>query len=130
MNIIKSKTLKSILFLVFLVFFALNSVQAATTLLKPSAAQETNFLANRVATTNMEDIQIGQLVAIIIKAFLGLLGIVFLILILIAGWQYFNARGDDEKINKALDTIKNSIIGLIIIIGAYAITYFVFSNLP
>jgi len=40
------------------------------------------------------------------------------------------ARGNDEQVKEAQNMIRRAIIGLLIIIGAYAITYFVFSYLP
>ncbi|MFA7302070.1 MAG: hypothetical protein WC069_07195, partial [Candidatus Shapirobacteria bacterium] len=76
------------------------------------------------------NIEIGDVVAAAINGFLGLLGIIFVILIIIAGFKWMNANGDEEKINKAKDTIKNAIIGLIIVVAAYSITYFVFESLP
>lgn len=74
-------------------------------------------------------VSVGGIVATVIQAFLGLLGIIFVILILTAGYNWMTAAGEEEKINKAKDTIRRAIIGLIIIIAAYSITYFVFSNL-
>ena len=65
-----------------------------------------------------------------IKTFLGLLGMIFIILMLVAGYYWMTASGDEEKVNKAKVLIKRAIIGLVIIVAAYAITYFVFSNLP
>lgn len=75
-------------------------------------------------------ITLGQAVAFMIRGFLGLLGIIFIILIIIAGYNWMTASGDEEKIKKATSTIRSAIIGLLIIVAAYAITYFVFSNLP
>ena len=66
----------------------------------------------------------------VINAFLSLLGIIFVILIIQAGYSWMTAGGDEQKVTKAKDTIQRAIIGLIIIIGAYAITYFVFTNVP
>lgn len=77
-----------------------------------------------------QGITLGGAVAYIIRGFLGLLGIIFVILIIIAGYNWMTASGDEEKIKKATSTIRSAIIGLLIIISAYAITYFVFSNLP
>jgi len=65
-----------------------------------------------------------------ISAFLGLLGIIFLVLIIYAGFEWMTAQGDEEKVTKAKDTLTRAVIGLIIIIAAYSITYFVFSSLP
>lgn len=72
---------------------------------------------------------VGGVIALVVQGFLGLLGIIFLILIITAGYNWMTAGGDEEKIKKAKDMIQRAIIGLIIIIAAYAITYFVFKNL-
>lgn len=73
---------------------------------------------------------IGDIIAKIIKGFLALLGVIFIILILIAGYNWMTAAGDEEKVRKAKDTIQRAIIGLLIIVSAYAITYFVFKYMP
>ena len=72
---------------------------------------------------------VTQVAATAIKGFLGVLGIIFIILILIAGFNWMTAAGDEEKIKKATATIRAAIIGLLIIVSAYAITYFIFSSL-
>lgn len=68
---------------------------------------------------------IGTIVALAIKALLGLLGIIFVYLMVLAGYNWMTAAGDEQKVEKAKDEIKRAIIGLIIIVSAYAITYFV-----
>lgn len=73
---------------------------------------------------------LAGIVAIAIKAFLGLLGIIFLILIIYAGFNWMTAQGEEEKVTKAKETLQRAVIGLIIIIAAYSITYFVFNALP
>jgi amino acid transporter len=73
---------------------------------------------------------LGGTIATLIKAFLGLLGMIFIILMLLAGYNWMTAGGEEEKVNKAKETIKRAIIGLIIIAAAYSITYFVFTFLP
>ncbi len=73
---------------------------------------------------------VGSIVATVISAFLALLGIIFVVLILIAGYNWMTALGDEEKVTKAKNTLQRAIIGLIIIVAAYAITYFVFNKLP
>jgi hypothetical protein len=69
------------------------------------------------------------IVGIVISAALGLLGVIFLILIVYGGYIWMMARGDESKVEKAKDTISRSIIGLIIVLAAYAITYFVIDKL-
>jgi len=73
---------------------------------------------------------LSGIVATVIKAFLGLLGIIFLVLIIYAGFLWMTAQGDEEKVTKAKDTLTRAIIGLVIITAAYSITYFVFTALP
>ncbi|NUM25909.1 MAG: hypothetical protein HUU49_04855 [Candidatus Buchananbacteria bacterium] len=61
----------------------------------------------------------------IIKALLSLLGIIFMSYIVYAGYLWMTAAGNDEKITKAKAILRGSIIGLIIVLAAYAITQFV-----
>jgi hypothetical protein len=60
-----------------------------------------------------------------INAILGLLGVVFLILMIYAGVLYMTSAGNPEGTKKAVGIIRNSVIGLIIILASYAITTFV-----
>ena len=65
----------------------------------------------------------------VIRVFLSLLGTIFVILVIYAGYKYFMAQGDPGETKKALDMIWKGIIGLIIIVGAYAIWGFVYTSL-
>lgn len=106
------------------------SAQAA--FLTGNAVQDMNLNTEKVQQAAGYDgsITLGVAVGLIIKAFLGVLGMIFLILLLVAGYNLMTAAGDEEKIKKATTTIRAAIIGLMIIVAAYAITYFVFANLP
>jgi len=70
-----------------------------------------------------------DLVSSIIAIVLGFLGLIFIILIIIGGYQWLTSGGNEEKINHARDRIKHAVIGLIIIIISYIITLFVISQL-
>jgi ABC-type cobalt transport system substrate-binding protein len=72
---------------------------------------------------------LGGIIATVIKAFLGFLAIIFIIIIVMAGYKYMTAGGNEDKTREAIDSIRRGIIGLIIIISAYAITYFVFNSM-
>ena len=82
------------------------------------------------AQANFGQVDIGYLVAKIIRIALGFLAIIFLTLTIIAGFQWMTAGGNEETVKKAQGTIKAAIIGLIIVLAAYAITYFIFQYLP
>lgn len=60
-----------------------------------------------------------------IKILLDFVGIIFIILIIYAGYTWMLARGNETEAQKAKDTITRAIIGLFIVLAAYAITAFV-----
>ncbi|MFA5185898.1 MAG: hypothetical protein WC551_05390 [Patescibacteria group bacterium] len=96
----------------------------------PTSAQTPEALQNTQLTAEAAGVSGGatDLVTIIgriINIALGFVGIVFLVLMLYAGYMYMTAAGDPEKIKKAVATIRNSVIGIIIIASAWAITSFI-----
>jgi hypothetical protein len=62
----------------------------------------------------------------LIRMLLGFLALVFLILILWAGFKWMTAAGNTETIARAKKIITSALIGLAIIFLSYAITAFVF----
>ncbi|MCX6793322.1 MAG: hypothetical protein NTY12_04860 [Candidatus Falkowbacteria bacterium] len=60
-----------------------------------------------------------------INGVLGLMGTIFIILMLLAGYNWMTANGDDEKVTKAKTIIRQAIIGIIIVAGAFAIWNFI-----
>jgi len=68
---------------------------------------------------------IGSMVSAILKMVLSFLGLLFFLLILYAGFLWMTSVGNDEKIEKAKAIMKGAVIGLLIILMAYVITYFV-----
>ncbi|OIP78696.1 MAG: hypothetical protein AUK20_03265 [Parcubacteria group bacterium CG2_30_45_37] len=79
--------------------------------------------------TPTADYDIRLMVARIIRIVLELLGIIFLVLIIYAGFKWMTAGGDEEKVTSAKKLLTNSVIGLIIIFAAFAIATFVFYQL-
>jgi len=67
----------------------------------------------------------AETVGKVIAGALSFVGVIFLALMVYAGYLWMTARGEDEQINKAQKIITSSIIGLIITVGAYSITSFV-----
>ncbi|MFH1030100.1 MAG: Ig-like domain-containing protein, partial [bacterium] len=60
-----------------------------------------------------------------IRIFLGFLGVLLVISIMYAGFLWMTAGGEEEKITQSKTILKNSLIGLIIILSSYAIVSFV-----
>jgi hypothetical protein len=69
--------------------------------------------------------QVGNVISIV----LGFVGIIFLGLILYGGLIWMIARGNEQEIEKAKNLITSAVIGLAIVLAAYAITYFVIQRL-
>lgn len=61
----------------------------------------------------------------IISTVLGLLGIIFLILAVYAGFLWMTSQGSEEKTKKAKQILSTAVIGLVITLAAYAIADFV-----
>ena len=72
---------------------------------------------------------VGGITSSIISIFLGFLGIIFIGLLIYGGFIWMTASGNEEQAKKAMGIIKTAVIGLIIIVSAYSITFFVFDAL-
>jgi len=72
---------------------------------------------------------IRQTAAQIINVALGFLGIIAVVIVLLGGFKYMVAGGNEEKTTEARKLIVSGIIGLAIILSAWAITSFVISRL-
>lgn len=60
-----------------------------------------------------------------IQIILGLLGIIFVSLILMGGYRWMTAAGNQDKVEAAQQTLTKAIIGLLIILASYSITWFI-----
>ena len=74
---------------------------------------------------NAKESDLTYIIGGIIKAVISVIGIIFVILIIYAGFVYMTANGEDTKITKAKDLMIQGVIGMVIIVSAYAIAGFV-----
>lgn len=81
------------------------------------------------ASTGLASTDVRVTVARIIRVAMGLLGIVAVVIILIGGFTWMTAGGNSEKVDQAKQWIFAGIIGLAIILSAYAIASFVINQL-
>ena len=68
-------------------------------------------------------------IASIVRVAIGFLGVIAVIIILIGGFKYMLAGGEEKKATEAKKYIIVGIIGLAIVLSAYAIAEFVISSL-
>jgi hypothetical protein len=75
------------------------------------------FTGNGIAASG----SIGQLATSIISILLGLAGIVAVIFLIIGGYTWMTARGNEAQVVSGRKTVVNAIIGLIIVVMSYLI---------
>lgn len=74
---------------------------------------------------NQNPATVSQIIGLIINAALGLIGVIYLIIIIYSGFQWMTAGGNEETIAKAKKRLINATIGIIIVFAAFIITNFV-----
>lgn len=65
---------------------------------------------------------------LILNIILSFVGVVMLILIAYGGFLWMTAGGNESQVEKAQKIIVAAIIGLLIVVSAYAVSYFVVSK--
>ena len=116
-------------FLTAILIFPLLASAAAGTPPSNSALNKLQTIAGAGGSGYTTDVSLPVAVGAIIRTVLGLLGIVFIIILIVAGFRWMVASGNEEKVTKAQGSIKRGIIGLIIVIGAWAIWTFLLNSL-
>jgi hypothetical protein len=82
-----------------------------------------NYAANvGLATGDLRNTAVG-----VIQSLLGVLGILSLVIILLGGFRWMTSAGNEEGIGSAKKTIAAGIVGLAIILFAFAIVSFAFN---
>lgn len=118
----------------FLMLISLTPFLAQTTLAVDSPPEDYGLDAARVQAKLPKTVfgdakDIPSIVGKVIQIGLSLLGILFFLLVLYAGFIWMEARGNTEEVEKAKAIIEGAIIGLVIVSAAYAITNFVFTSI-
>jgi len=81
-----------------------------------------NFLINQPYLVNRDPV---QLIFDIVRYVLGFLGVIAVIVIIIGGFMWMTAAGNEEKVAKAKKVLVQGIIGLAIVMLAFVIATFV-----
>ncbi len=79
--------------------------------------------------TGLGQADLNDTIGAIIRAALGFLGVIAVVIILFGGFKWMTAGGNEEKVGEAKKLIIAGIIGLAIILSAYAIASFVIGQL-
>ena len=94
---------------------------------KPNIGEGTGIVGNTAGydTKNVDETTLSATVGKVIEAILAMVGTIFFVLTVYAGILWMTAAGKDEQVEKATKIFQTSIIGLIVIVGAYSITHYV-----
>jgi hypothetical protein len=93
--------------------------------------EESDFLPSEFgdATGLGTDSGLEETIGNIINIVIGFLGIVAVVIVLLGGFKWMTAGGNDEKVAEAKKLLIAGVIGLAIVLSAYAITSFVIGSL-
>ena len=105
--------------------FAEQDSSSQTTAASSSALEKLTAVAT---SGGYQEGDLAKVTGRIISAALSLLGGVFIILIVIGGYNWMTAEGKEEKVERAQNYIRRAIIGLIITLGAWAIWTFMLTR--
>lgn len=75
------------------------------------------------------DAPLEDLVARVIKSFLGIVGIIALILFLYGGILWLTSAGNSSKVEEGRNVFVWAVLGLVVIFSSYVIVTFVFDRL-
>lgn len=114
-------------------------IGAALVVLPLGAAMHVPFAhADSALSANLNDVnatgglgsgELTDTIGALIAALLSVLGVIFLLLIIWAGFKWMTAQGDPKEVTKAKDILITAVVGLIILLSAYAISTFVIESL-
>ena len=80
-------------------------------------------------TANVSDTYFAEIIGSLIAKVLEVIGIIFLVYMIYGGWIWMKAKGNEEQVTRARNIITNSTIGLLIILTAYLVTFFILKSL-
>lgn len=118
-----------IFILMFMVFSPVAALNVGAAGIGDAAATVKKVAGSDGMGYKTEDVAIEVVVGKAIQVLLGLLGIIFLILTIYGGFKWMMAGGDTGEVAKAKSVLTNGVIGLVIVLSAYAISSYVMSAL-
>lgn len=114
------------IFLMPIVLFAqgFDSQQTGLT----DTANQAGFSTNLACSSSPQGC-IPYFIGAIVNGLLGVFGAIFLALIMWGGLRYMLSQGEKDQVQKAKDTIKNAILGMVVVALSYTIANFVLNTI-
>ncbi|HAZ29016.1 MAG TPA: hypothetical protein DCY48_04575 [Candidatus Magasanikbacteria bacterium] len=111
--------------LVFFVCFVFAKTPANAANLKKDVMSQIGAVVTDNEGTVIQAQDPRIVVAGIIEVILGLMGTIFITLIVAAGYWRLTAQGEESRIEKSTKTMQAAVIGLAVVLLGYSITRFV-----
>ncbi len=90
--------------------------------------KEETGLPDTIKAANLQSKDLATFVGGALGVVLGIIGVVFLIMLVYGGFLWMIGGDDEKKVSKARELILYSVLGLIVIISAGAITRFIITD--
>jgi len=114
------------------VTWALSALILLTLVILPTIvlAQGANPINEGLEKFSAENVALGTKdirtsVGQIINVLMGFLGVIAVVIVLIGGFKWMTAGGNEEKVGEAKKLIMSGVIGLAIVLASYSIATFV-----
>ncbi|MFC1613613.1 pilin [Patescibacteria group bacterium] len=123
--------------LLLLPCFSVVNAQSLDSLKKGEVtAQQGKFFLDKIVGESYNTYATGEgeyslvdLIAKIVLVFISLLGIFFIILLIYAGYLWMTAGGNEDQVEKSKGMIKHAVIGLVIVLSAFAISWWILGKI-
>jgi hypothetical protein len=111
-----------------LVVFATLAVVFAPAFIFAQQAQAVDMGMNYATNIGLADRDPREAAIDLIKLIMTFLGIIAVVIILLGGFKWMTAAGNEDKVGEAKKLIGAGVIGLVIILSAFLIVNFVVNN--
>lgn len=106
----------------------------AASLLTANAAAATSATINDYGGDYVNDLNLGDaspedIAVSVINWILGILALIAVVMILIGGFKWMTAGGNEEKVEGAKKLLIAALIGLVIILASWGLAVYAFNNL-
>ena len=88
---------------------------------------DSNINATTIDTGISTERSLDDLIGSVIRVILASLGSIFLVLMVLAGNEWMRAAGNQDKIRSSQKKIASLLIGLVLVLSAYALSYWISS---
>ena len=87
------------------------------------------YIDDAAGSANADTTDLSSTIGTIISFALGVIAVLCVVIIIVAGVTYATSQGNSEKVTKATHTILYGIVGLVVCLLAFAIVNFVLSGI-